>query len=73
MPLTNFTIRDATEADLPAIVALYNATIPGRMVTADTEPVTVTRDGRRWTESLARPYCFSTMNLYSPSSAWPAV
>ena len=34
-------IRDATEADLPAIVAIYNATIPGGMVTADTTPVTV--------------------------------
>ncbi|MBW4487003.1 MAG: GNAT family N-acetyltransferase [Trichocoleus desertorum ATA4-8-CV12] len=34
-------IRDAVEADLPAIVAIYNATIPSRMVTADTHPVTV--------------------------------
>ena len=38
-------IRDATERDLPAIVAIYNSTVPGRMVTADTEPVTV--DSRR--------------------------
>jgi len=37
------TIRDAAEADLPAIVAIYNAAIPGRTATADTEPVTVTR------------------------------
>ena len=35
------TIRDAGEADLPAIVAIYNSIIPGRMVTADLEPVTV--------------------------------
>jgi phosphinothricin acetyltransferase len=35
------TIRDAREADLPAIVAIYNSIIPGRMVTADLEPVTV--------------------------------
>jgi L-amino acid N-acyltransferase YncA len=41
MSLPGFTSRDATEADLPAIVAIYNATIPGRMVTADTEPVSV--------------------------------
>lgn len=34
-------IRDATEADLPAIVEIYNASIPGRKATADTEPVTV--------------------------------
>jgi L-amino acid N-acyltransferase YncA len=35
------TIRDATEADLDGIVGIYNAAIPGRMATADTEPVTV--------------------------------
>ena len=35
------TLHDATTADLPAIVAIYNATIPGRMVTADLVPVTV--------------------------------
>jgi len=34
-------IRDATEADLGAIVDIYNASIPGRLATADTEPVTV--------------------------------
>jgi phosphinothricin acetyltransferase len=34
-------LRDATEADLPAIVEIYNSIIPGRMVTADLEPVTV--------------------------------
>jgi L-amino acid N-acyltransferase YncA len=34
-------IRDATEADLPAIVGIYNAAIPGRMATADTRPVSV--------------------------------
>jgi phosphinothricin acetyltransferase len=34
-------MRDATEADLPAIVATYNASIPGRMATADMEPVSV--------------------------------
>jgi phosphinothricin acetyltransferase len=41
MSLIDFTLRDALETDLPAITAIYNATIPGRMVTADTEPVTV--------------------------------
>jgi phosphinothricin acetyltransferase len=34
-------VRDAVEGDLPSIVAIYNSTVPGRMVTADTEPVTV--------------------------------
>jgi phosphinothricin acetyltransferase len=34
-------IREAVDSDLEAIVAIYNAAIPGRMATADTEPVTV--------------------------------
>jgi L-amino acid N-acyltransferase YncA len=33
--------RNAAPDDLPAIVDIYNSTIPGRMVTADTAPVTV--------------------------------
>jgi len=32
--------RNAFRADLDLIVAIYNSTVPGRMVTADTEPVT---------------------------------
>lgn len=35
------TIRHAVPDDLPAVVAIYNAAIPGRMATADTAPVTV--------------------------------
>ena len=34
-------IRDAVAEDLPAIVEIYNSTIPSRVVSADTEPVTV--------------------------------
>jgi L-amino acid N-acyltransferase YncA len=34
-------IRDARESDLPAIVDIYNATVPTRMVTAELEPTTV--------------------------------
>jgi phosphinothricin acetyltransferase len=33
--------RDATVADLPRIVAIYNSTIPSRVATADLEPVSV--------------------------------
>ncbi len=40
-------LRLATEADLPAIVAIYNSVIGGRMVTADLEPVTV-ESRRAW-------------------------
>jgi len=41
------TIRLARDEDLPAIVAIYNASIPGRLATADTEPVTVD-ERREW-------------------------
>lgn len=34
-------LRDATRADLPAIVAIYNSTVASREVTADLEPVSV--------------------------------
>jgi phosphinothricin acetyltransferase len=43
------TVRDATTKDLPAIVAIYNSTVPTRMVTADTEPVPVA-SRERWFE-----------------------
>lgn len=39
--------RNATIDDLPEIVAIYNTTIAGRMVTADTDPVTV-ESRRAW-------------------------
>nr|ABX10632.1 phosphinothricin N-acetyltransferase [uncultured planctomycete 3FN] len=35
------TLRDATREDLPQIVEIYNASIPGRLATADTEPINV--------------------------------
>jgi phosphinothricin acetyltransferase len=34
-------IRDALPSDLPAIVDIYNSSIPGRSATADTVPVSV--------------------------------
>ncbi|ABO68215.1 Probable phosphinothricin N-acetyltransferase [Geobacillus thermodenitrificans NG80-2] len=43
-------IRDATAADLPQIVRIYNETIPSRMVTADLEPVSV-ESRRAWFEA----------------------
>ncbi|MFP3710773.1 N-acetyltransferase, partial [Paraburkholderia sp. SIMBA_009] len=45
--------RDATLDDLPAIVAIYNSTVPSRQVTADLEPVSI--DSRRaWFEAHGR-------------------
>jgi len=40
-------MRHATENDLPAIVEIYNASIPSRMSTADLAPVTV-ESRRAW-------------------------
>ena len=39
--MSELSYRDATLNDLPKIVEIYNSTIFSRMVTADTEPVTV--------------------------------
>lgn len=38
-------IRDARDEDLASIVQIYNSSIPGRLATADTEPVSL--DSRR--------------------------
>ena len=42
---TEIRIRDATEADLPAIVDIHNAAIASRISTAQLEPVTVESQG----------------------------
>jgi phosphinothricin acetyltransferase len=59
MSVAEFTPREAIESDLPAIVAIYNATITSRMVTADLVPVTV--EARKpWFEAHQngrRPLC----------------
>ena len=39
--MTQLTFRDANISDLERIVEIYNTTVGSRMVTADTEPVTV--------------------------------
>jgi len=39
--LSNITFKDATLNELPSIVGTYNATVAGRLVTADLEPVSV--------------------------------
>lgn len=43
----NLLIREATEADLPAIVDIYNQSVPGGWSTADTRPITV-ESRRAW-------------------------
>jgi phosphinothricin acetyltransferase len=42
--------RDAAYSDLPIIVEIYNSTIASRMVTADTEPVSI-ESKQQWFEA----------------------
>jgi L-amino acid N-acyltransferase YncA len=49
-----FTLRSAAEADLPAIVEIYNSTIASRRVTADLAPVSV-ESRRPWLAAHADP------------------
>ena len=44
---TDLTIRDAVEADLPAIIAIYNAAIATRIATAQLERVNI-EEGHHW-------------------------
>ena len=47
--MKKLTFTDATQADLPKIVEIYNSTIESRMVTADTEPISVA-SRQKWFE-----------------------
>ena len=47
MAFGDITIRDSQPADWDRIVEIYNSTVPTRLVTADTEPVTV-ESRKRW-------------------------
>lgn len=49
LEINEYTLQDAVLSDLEEIVAIYNETIPGRMVTADLETVTV-ESRLRWFE-----------------------
>ena len=49
-----FVLRDAVQADLPAIVTIYNSIVAGRMVTADLAPVTVA-DRQAWFDAHRNP------------------
>ncbi|MGF1478269.1 MAG: GNAT family N-acetyltransferase [Cyanophyceae cyanobacterium] len=39
--MPDYLIRNAVNADLPAIIEIYNASIPSRLATADLEPISV--------------------------------
>jgi L-amino acid N-acyltransferase YncA len=57
-------LRDAVIEDLSKIVEIYNSTVAGRMVTADTEPVTV-ESREKWFYDHSpsfRPLCVALIN-----------
>ena len=68
-------IRHATPADLADIVAIYNASIPGRMATADLVPVTVA--GRRaWFDEFSpqrRPLWVRCDSMTGRVLAWLSI
>lgn len=65
-------IRHATASDLPEIVAIYNASVPGRMATADLAPVSVA-DRKQWFaefDPARRPLWVSCANEAPRPLAW---
>ncbi|WP_462164536.1 N-acetyltransferase family protein [Pseudoalteromonas xiamenensis] len=65
----DYTIRLAQRDDLPAIVAIYNETIEGRMVTADTSPVTV-EERETWFASYNEKRPIFTVQKGEHTVAW---
>jgi phosphinothricin acetyltransferase len=65
-------IRDAGIADLPRIVEIYNAAIPGRMATADTNPVEVEQRRAWFAEHVAgsRPLWVALQSQRDTISGW---
>jgi L-amino acid N-acyltransferase YncA/predicted O-methyltransferase YrrM len=63
-------IRDAVEADLPAIVEIYNATVPTRMVTAELEPTTVEARLPWFREHSSEHYPFWVVESEGRVIAW---
>jgi L-amino acid N-acyltransferase YncA len=65
-------IRNAQPADLPAIIEIYNASIPGRMATADISPVTVASREQWFAEfdPARRPLWVCTSGPEGRVAAW---
>jgi len=62
--------RLATREDLPRIVAIYNATIPSRQVTADLEPVSVQSRQRWFDEHRPDSHPLWVVDLGGQVAAW---
>lgn len=65
--------RDAEHADLPAIVAIYNAAIPGRLATADLTPVSVESRKAWFTAHGAQTYPIIVAALDCKIIGWGAL
>lgn len=68
-------VRHAQVTDLPAIVAIYNASIPGRRATADTAPVTVAQREPWFAEFRpeSRPLWVAAAAAGGPVQGWLSV
>jgi phosphinothricin acetyltransferase len=64
------TIRDAAESDLPAIVEIFNATIPAHLSTAVLEPVTVAERLPRFQEHSPDQYPLWILELDGELAGW---
>lgn len=63
-------IRDAVEADLPAIIDIYNAAIATRVATAQLEPVTI-ESRRHWlSEHSPDRYPFRVAEIHGRVAGW---
>jgi phosphinothricin acetyltransferase len=54
--MSDFRIREAVEADMPAVLSIYNQEVLEGVATFDLEPRSLEAQ-LRWLEEHARPYC----------------
>jgi phosphinothricin acetyltransferase len=66
-------IRDAVESDLPDIVAIYNATIPSRMVTAELAPTTTQARMQWFREHTPNHHPFWVMESDGQIAGWLSI
>ena len=66
----SWVIRDATAADLPAVIDIYNAAIATRLATAQLEPVTV-ESRRSWlSDHSPNEYPFWVLEMNGKVAGW---
>src|SRR5438876_9733067 len=66
----SYTHRIARREDLPQIVDIYNSTIPSRLVTADTEPVSVESRLRWFNEHSADSRPLWVVEVHGRIGGW---